>query len=156
MRWSSSPGVNICIKSLSGHLRDVYFSPSPRPINYCWLSIFLVRISSFFGPTLHAYSWIYSLNLTYLFYKSMFPYIFFTLWANELFYDSSLNKRSWILGMWYDWRKIPLLSYPKSEIKRNVLSFFGMRNVGATHWNRLNLFMTVRASSQSSSCLNVS
>ena len=37
----------------------------------------------------------------------------------------------------------------------NVLSFFGIRNVGAPHWKRLTLFITLRYSSRSSSCSNV-
>ena len=69
---------------------------------------------------------------------------------------SSLNKRSCILGMGYGWRKIRLFSSLKSEIKRTVLSFFGIRNVGAPHWERLTFFITLIYSSRLSSYLNVS
>ena len=58
--------------------------------------------------------------------------------------------------MGYGCRKIRLLSYLKSEIKRTVLSFFGIMNFGATHCGQLTFFMTLRASSRSSSCMNVS
>ena len=69
---------------------------------------------------------------------------------------SSLNKRSWILGMGYGWRKIRFSSSLKSEIKRTVLSFFGIANFGAPHWDQLTFFITLIYSSRSSSCLNVS
>ena len=43
-----------------------------------------------------------------------------------------------------------------SEIKRTVLSSFGIRNVGDPPWKRLTLFMTLRYSSILSYYLNVS
>ena len=58
--------------------------------------------------------------------------------------------------MGYGWRKIRFFSSLKSEIKCTVLSLFGIRNVGAPHWERLTFFITLRYSSWSSSCLNVS
>ena len=39
-----------------------------------------------------------------------------------------------------------LFSSMKSEIKRTVLSFFGISNVGAPHWERLTFFITLRYS----------
>ena len=58
--------------------------------------------------------------------------------------------------MEYGCRKIRLLGSLKSDIKITVMFFFGMRNVGAPHWERLTLFMKLISSSLSSSCLNVS
>ena len=43
-----------------------------------------------------------------------------------------------------------------SEIKRTVLSSFGIRNVGAPPRKRLTLFMTLKYSSRLSSYLNIS
>ena len=43
-----------------------------------------------------------------------------------------------------------------SEIKRNVMSSFGIRNVGAPQWEQITFFTTLGYSSQYSSCLNVS
>ena len=57
--------------------------------------------------------------------------------------------------MVYGCRKIHLLSSLKSDIKRSMMSFLGMRNVGALHWERLTFLMILRASTRSSSCLNV-
>ena len=48
-----------------------------------------------------------------------------------------------------------LFSSLKSEIKRTVLSFFGIKHLGAPHWEWLTFFMTLRYSSRSSSYFNV-
>ena len=45
---------------------------------------------------------------------------------------------------------------PEVRDKRTVLYFFSLINVGVPHWEKLTYFMTLRASIQSSSCLNVS
>ena len=58
--------------------------------------------------------------------------------------------------MGYGLRKIPLFRSLMSDMKHTVLSSFGIRNVGAPHWERLTLFITLRYSSRLSSYLNVS
>ena len=47
--------------------------------------------------------------------------------------------------MGYGWRKIRLLSSLKSEMKRTVLSFFGIINIGAPYWERFDLLYDLKS-----------
>ena len=114
-----------------------------RPMGRSWYSYFPHQVTIVHSSL--------DLALSSIWYYTIFRY---SMVPNKS--PSSLNKRSWILGMGYGCHKIRLLISLKSETKRTVLSFFGIRNLGSHHWDRLNFFMTLRSSSRSSSCLNVS